>query len=55
MRVADFTQNKDSNLASILINADWSASPETKILKYILNYPIGQLWWNWGYPVHAVK
>ena len=32
-----------SYLASILINADWSTSPETRILKCFLDYPIGQL------------
>ena len=32
-----------SYLASFLFNADWSVSPETRILKCYLNYPIGQL------------
>ena len=30
-------------MASFLVNADWSVSPETRILKYYLNDPIGQL------------
>ena len=30
-------------LASLLVNADWSISPETRILKRYLNYPIGEL------------
>ena len=33
-----------SYLARILINTDWCVSPETRILKCFLNYPIGQLY-----------
>ena len=30
-------------MASFLVNANWSVSLETRILKCYLNYPIGQL------------
>ena len=33
----------DSAWRAFYLIADWSVSPETRILKWYLNYPIGQL------------
>ena len=38
-----FNRCRSTKSARFLVNAYWSVSPETRILKCYLNYPIGQL------------